>query len=389
MTTTDSSTARDSRTAVTGEWRTEIVCDDAAVASLALEWDDLYQRCSRATAFTSFSWLESWWRHYGQSGRLVLVLVRRAGRLVAAAALMRRRRFGLSVLTPLGTGVSDFTDILLDDSCAGEAAHHLACAIASERRWHVVDLPEVSEPAAAWHLVQAWPRRTWTVPGSICTELSARSINELIDGLPRETAHTRRKKQRKIQKAGLETRVVTGSSVAAALVDLLRLHKQQWDGRGMNPEHGRARFAAHLLRAVPALAERDRAVLVEYRLASEPVAVELLVGGHRMLCTYLYGFRPDLRQRIDVAQLLLGTDLDIAQRLGRPTLSLLRGNEPYKRRWRPRETRNHRVLLACSGRIPATLYATGVRDRRRLAEIVKSRLPLAKTAGQRIKLFSR
>ena len=82
-----------------------------------------------------------------------------------------------------------------------------------------------------------------------------------------------------------------------------------------------------------------------------------------MVCAYLYGFCPDLRQRIDVTQLLLGRNLDLAQRLGRPTLSLLRGDEPYKRRWRPRETRNQRVLLAGPGncRRPSTrpAYAAG------------------------------
>ena len=48
---------------------------------------------------------------------------------------------------------------------------------------------------------------------------------------------------------------------------------------------------------------------------------------------YLYGFHPELRRRIDVAQLLLRDDLEVAADRGVPTLSLLRGDEPYKRRW--------------------------------------------------------
>jgi CelD/BcsL family acetyltransferase involved in cellulose biosynthesis len=384
MTTTESRTVRRGDSGGAEAWQAQTVRDDAALTSLATEWDDLYDRCSTATAFQSFAWLESWWRSYGRPGQLVLVLVRKAGRLVAAAPMMRRRRIGVPVLAPLGAAISDFTDVLIDDSCAPEAARHLARELVNQPQGHVIDLAEVPDLAAVWHLVDAWPLRIWRLPGSICTELSARPMQELIDALPRNDARTRRKKQRKIQAAGIESRVVTGHA-GEAIAALLRLHREQWRGRGMNPEHGRARFAAHLSRAVPAMVERGHAHLVEYRLAGDLVAVELLLTSHRLLCGYLYGFRPDLRRRIDVAQLLLGTDLELAQQLDRPTLSLLRGDEPYKRHWRPRQTRNQRVLLSCRGRLPAAQYAAAVRDRGRLGQAVKTRLPWLAGAGRRVK----
>jgi CelD/BcsL family acetyltransferase involved in cellulose biosynthesis len=213
------------------------------------------------------------------------------------------------------------------------------------------------------------------VSGSVCLELPARPLQELIAALPSKTAHTRRKKQRRIAAAGLTTSAVTRNAAGRATAALLRLHRQQWVGRGMNPEHGRSRFAEHLAEALPIMVDRGQAHLVEYRLDGDVVAVDLLLDGHRLLCSYLYGLRPDLRRRIDVTQLLLGTNLDLAQRLGRPTLSLLRGNEPYKQRWRPNETHNRRVLLAAEGDYPAAAYATAVRFHHQLSQIVKSRLP--------------
>jgi CelD/BcsL family acetyltransferase involved in cellulose biosynthesis len=384
MTTTESPTVRQGSGRDADGWRAQTVNDEAALAGLMGEWDDLYERCGSATAFGSGAWLESWWRSYGRSGRLVVVVVRHAGRLVAAAPLMRRRRFGVSVLTSIGAGISDFTDVLIDDSCAPNAASHLARELATLREWDAIELAEVPDGAAAWHLVDAWPLRTWKLPGSVCSELSVRPMKELIETLPRQTARTRRKKERRIEAAGVDAQVVPGRAAGEAVAVMLRLHQQQWRGRGMNREHGRARFAAHLARAVPAMVERGQAVVVEYRLNGDVVAVDLLMDGHRMMCAYLYGFRPDLRRRIDVTQLFLGTDLELAHRLGRPTLSLLRGDESHKRHWRPRETRNHRVLLA-GPRLPANLYAVALRDRRRLAQIVKTRLPLMVGARRRFK----
>jgi CelD/BcsL family acetyltransferase involved in cellulose biosynthesis len=140
MTTMESPRARRGGSGDAEGWQARTLSDDGALASLAGEWDDLCDRCSTATAFLSSAWLVSWWRSYGRPGRLVLVLVWRAGRLVAAAPLMRRRRFGVPVLAPLGVGISDFTDILIDDSCAREAARHLARELGRVRGWQVIDL---------------------------------------------------------------------------------------------------------------------------------------------------------------------------------------------------------------------------------------------------------
>src|SRR6185503_4099327 len=87
-------------------WTVEVRRDDAALAEIRAEWDDLFGRCATATPFQAHAWLAAWWGQYGRPGRLRLVLVRYAGRLVAAAALRRERRWLCSVLTPVGGALS-------------------------------------------------------------------------------------------------------------------------------------------------------------------------------------------------------------------------------------------------------------------------------------------
>jgi CelD/BcsL family acetyltransferase involved in cellulose biosynthesis len=385
MTTSESLTAPSAGSGDAREWQAQIVRDETALTALAVEWDDLYERCSTATAFLSSAWLLSWWRSYGRAGRLVVVLLRRDGRLVAAAAMMRGRRLGLPVLTPLGLGVSDFTDVLIDDSCAAEAAGHLARELIRLGEWQVIDLPEVPHLSATAQLMEAWPYQKWAVPGSVCLDLPVRPIHALIATLPKRTAHTRRLKQRKIEAMGIVTGVVGREAAGEAAAALLSLHQQQWRGRGMNPEHGWSRFAEHLCGALPDMVDRGQAQFVEYRLDGNVVAVDLLLGGHRLLCAYLYGLRPDLRRRIDVTQLLLGTNLEVAQELGLPTLSLLRGDEPYKQRWRPRRTRNRRVLLAGPSSLRPSAYAAAIHVRARLSHVVRTRLPGLRSLRTRLR----
>ena len=118
------------------------------------------------------------------------------------------------MLTSLGVGVSDFTDVLIDDSCAREAAEYLAAELCRIGRWRVIDLPEVPDSSATAHLVDAWPGRSWAVSGSVCWSFPARSIQEPIAALPNKTAHTRRKKQRRIAAAGLTTSAVSRMPLA-------------------------------------------------------------------------------------------------------------------------------------------------------------------------------
>jgi Acetyltransferase (GNAT) domain len=88
---------------------------------------------------------------------------------------------------------------------------------------------------------------------------------------------------------------------------MIKLHRQHWRGRDMNPEHGRERFAGHLVRAVPAMVQRGQAHVIEHRIDDGVVAVDLVFVDRTMVCGYLYGHRPDLRGRVDVSQPILET----------------------------------------------------------------------------------
>jgi hypothetical protein len=290
---------------------------------------------------------------------------------------------GLPALTPIGAGISDFSDILLDDSCAGEAARRLARELANQYCCHIIDLPEVRDGAVAWQLAEVWPHRTWRLQGSTCLDLPARPLEELIEDLPPKAAKTRRTKRRKIQETGIQSGVATSDEAAAAVATMIKLHRQHWRGRDMNPEHGRERFAGHLVRAVPAMVQRGQAHVIEHRIDDGVVAVDLVFVDRTMVCGYLYGHRPDLRGRVDVSQLILETELEMAHCLGPRTLSMLRGDEPHKRRWRPCESHNRRLLLACPGGLPA-IYAAAVRAWSRLANLVKTRLPVLEETAKRV-----
>ncbi|AJP02083.1 glycosyl transferase family 1 [Streptomyces cyaneogriseus subsp. noncyanogenus] len=343
-------------------YTTELVTGERAFAALAPEWSRLHRRCATATPFQSHAWLHSWWLSYGRRGRLRLVLVREGGELAAAAPLMRVRR-PLPALVPLGGCLSDYGDVLVDDERGDAAVAALTDALYTAARTALVDLREVRPGGAAERVHDRWrgPRRR--LGDSLCLELPAAPMAELVARLPSAKAQQRvRAKLRKLDALGVKSRAVLPEEVDAALGRLLELHRLQWQGRKVTGEHLRPRFREHLVRAVGPMVRSGDAVVTEFRMADEVVAVDVTLRSPALAGGYLYGAHPRLREcRADVAVMLLdacGRHVTGGERTG-GTLSLLRGNEPYKHHWRPEPVVNRRLLLARRRTAPLLAAAAG------------------------------
>ncbi|MGX2996321.1 GNAT family N-acetyltransferase [Streptomyces sp. JNUCC 64] len=387
----------------------EVCRDPAAFDALADEWDALFARGRAATPFQHHAWLRSWWTSYGRPGQLRVVLVRdggdpdagngreggRGGELIAAAPLTLVRR-PLPALVPLGGAVSDYADVLLDDRRAAPAARALAAGIATAAKGAVVDLREVRPGAAADRVYAAWNGPKRRLDDSLCLELPAAPMDELVARLARPRAQRVRAKLRKLDALGVRDRVVPAAEVPAALRALIELHRLQWRGRSVTAEHLRPRFAAHLERAVVPMVRSGHAAVTEFRLAGAPgepdevVAVDVTLLAPGLAGAYLYGAHPALRERrVDVASMLLRSGARLltgeGAAPGPPVLSLLRGDEPYKHHWRPEPVANRRLLMAGRWSAPLLTAALGdawARDRVRRARRARRERAAARAASE-------
>ncbi|MEV6260494.1 GNAT family N-acetyltransferase [Streptomyces sp. NPDC051784] len=348
-------------------------------ADLAVEWDALHRRCRTATPFQSHAWLHSWWLSYGTPGRLRVVLARRGGRLVGAAALMLVHR-PMPLLVPMGGPISDFFDILVDDEDAPAAITALERGLHRAAAHTVVDLREVRPDASANLLFQEWSGARSSLTDSTCMELPGEPIDALIGRMSGSRAQRARAKLRRIDTLGIECRPASVHRVSGAIGNLLRLHELQWLGRGVNPEHLRSRFCAHLVRSTRRMVRDGEATVREFVLDGEVVAADLSYRSARLTGCYLYGADPRLRERkVDVSSMLLREIAREAGELDLGVLSLLRGSEQYKTNWGPVPVVNRRLLLARSSLEPLLrLRESQVNVRDMAARTVKSRFPAAR-----------
>jgi CelD/BcsL family acetyltransferase involved in cellulose biosynthesis len=210
-------------------------------------------------------------------------------------------------------------------------------------------------------------------------------MDELLTRLPGRTAQRTKVKLRKLAAAGVEVRLVPPWEAPEAVDRMLALHALQWRERGATPEHMRERFASHLRAAATGMAATERAQLREYRLDGRLIACDLMLQSHAMVALYVYGVHPEARERVDIAGMLFGESLAHAVSTGRTELSLLRGNEPYKQRWRPDPAHNERLLLGSTVAVAVTAWVAGAEERAK--EFARQRLPWVKELRGRVRVL--
>ncbi|MFF4385432.1 MULTISPECIES: GNAT family N-acetyltransferase [unclassified Streptomyces] len=353
--------------------------DPRQFAALEESWNRLFRGCPTATPFQSHAWLHSWWLSYGKDGRLRIVLVRRGEELVGAAALMLVHR-PMPLLVPIGGPITDYFDVLVAAEYADQVVPALARGLHRAARSAVVDLREVRPGAAAEELYRQWPGVSSMLADSTCMELPTLPFDELVKRMPASGAQRVRAKLRKTDAAGIEEHEVSEQEVPRAVRTLLRLHEKQWRGRGVTPEHLRPRFAEHLTRATRRMVRAGESRLTEFRLDGKVVAANVTLLSSGLSGGYLYGADPDLRTRkVDVATLLLRHEARRALAEGRPVVSFLRGNEPYKNHWRPETVVNRRFLLSTAALAPLLrVHESQVTGRERAVDVLREVLPAAR-----------
>ncbi len=297
----------------------ELIDTDAALERLRPEWHALWRRTTGATPFQSPDWLLAWWHQFGTGSPNVAVL-RADGRLAGVLPLYVLD----GRLLPIGAGVTDIQDALLDPVLPPSSVGALLEAALSDLRCELTDLPPGSP------LRSAEPPPGWRAK---LHEIDSCPVLCLSDGIPRARLRKlRMARHRTARIGGFTTEIATASTVMELLEQLIALHQARWQEIGEAGVFADTRLAAFHREAAPALLAYGALRLQVLRFADRVVAAvyALLALGRLML--YLHGF--DHRYAFESpGSLLLGEMVEQAAAEGRNEIHFLRGDEAYKYAW--------------------------------------------------------
>lgn len=312
--------------------RVEQVTSEAAIDRLVPEWQALWQRVSEATPFQSPEWLLSWWGFFGNGEPLVLI-ARENGRLIGVLPLYRHDEPECCKLLPIGIGLSDYLDALVESDRSGLAAALLG-SLVELPRWeecYIPDLPPGAALLAARHPAQLMEHRG---TGETCPVLALPSaIAGLPEVVPRKTLRDLRQARRRAAAAGTVAALrADASTVSGFMQDFFRLHEGRWQpiaGHGVCADPVVRDF--HLTAAQRML---DAGMLRLYllRVGNSTAAAYYGFTAKRTAYAYLSGFDPEFAELSPGTQIVAHA-IEEAIREGAHEFHFLRGGETYKYAW--------------------------------------------------------
>lgn len=296
--------------------------------AIAPAWRALFDRIPAATPFASPAWLIPWWRTF-TPGRLASVAVWSGPHLVALAPLYVEHG-AVRRLLPLGIGLSDYLDVLIDPAHAAEAGDAMTAAIgAGCAGWDTWSAEDAVEGAAVLGLA--------TPDGCISTVVTqaAAPVLDLGDGVASVPAGKRRKwrmAQHRAARRESFLQVAEAAAVPDMLDQLVRLHAARWQSRGEAGVLADPRVVAFHRAAAPGLLEAGLLRLCSATIDGEVAGVYYGLQRGTAAYAYLGGFDPAFAHE-SPGTLLVGAAIADAAACGITAFHFLRGREAYKYEW--------------------------------------------------------
>lgn len=328
--------------------RAEVLRSEGQFAALEEEWEDLYHDSPRATPFQSWAWLYSWWESYGEDYELRLVTVRDGrGMLVGVAPLMLKRGLGFRSLLFVGTGLTDYLDVLIRERWEGQVSEALARTLRQIESWQVADLHQLRPGAATWEICRHWDGPQLRVWQDSFPVVDVRPWDEVLQSLSSNLRSTVRRSLRRFEADGGRCELAGADDAEAAARRLMTISREQWQERWMEtgPEHWTSRFESLIVAAARRMTARDLGGISEFWRDGELILSDFWVSGRDFIGTYMLGASREALQRYQWSSLYIWDALNIARSKNCGYLDLLRGEEPYKLRWSSSISPSRRLIL--------------------------------------------
>lgn len=327
--------------------RTTVCTGPGWADELESNWKSLLADSQTATPFQSWDWIECWFRWFGKRKSPRIYLVHDADVLVGIFPCFKTRG-PWRALRPAGVGVSDYLHPLSRTSYEQAVAIDLRNSLRDEPGIDLVDLHQVREDQA---LASIWPHETSDSDGELvqaeCLVLELpNSFPEYVKGLSKSLRYDVRALDRDAFVSGKHRITVADSETCLSHLEVLfNTHKKRWKKRGLPGAFVGSRMHGFHQEWVARASNNGWLRLSVLHVDEKPVGA--LYGMHLHQTTYFYqaGFDPAMKT-ISPGTLLVGHAIRSAIEEGDRKFDFMRGDEPYKRRWKPTNCYKNLRLLS-------------------------------------------
>ena len=310
--------------------------------TLREEWDDLLLAAPTATPFSTREWISTWWKFYGTGRKPLAVEVREGKDLVGL--------FPLSIssgpwrtLRAMGTGPSDYLHPLAREGFETTLATALAPALRELKGVDLIDLHGIREDQPL---------------SSISTHDQARCLvldlpptyDAFLASLGKSLRYDVRRLDNSPFKEGKATiQNYPPGDLAEGMDVLLELHRARWRAKRL-PGAFVGRLVPFQRAWTAEAAARGWLWLSVLRVEGTPIGALYAMTVGKQVFYYQAGFAPT-EGSISPGTLLVAHTIRRAIEEGKSRFDFLRGDEDYKRRWKPQNAFvDRRAVIALNAR---------------------------------------
>lgn len=337
-------------------------------------WNDILENSIDNDVFSTWEWLSTWWKHFGEGRKLRILLAENKKKTVAIAPLMCSKYHflhlgNLTKIEFIGNPQSDYNNFILIERETECLKLFLDYLTNRYNDWDYLELRDISE-----NTISAVLLRKIAIEESLRGQLEERAIticpymdlpNSTEIFMSRLKGDMRRNLRRRMKRLSEKFRVEVKTqddfnSIEQAMDAFYELHQKRWQTKG---ETGA--FATKTLRnfhreVARHFAEKGWLSLHFLTVDDEPVAAIYSFEYKQKKYEYLTGFDPEY-SKYSVANLLRLSIVEECIRKGLREYDLLRGNEEYKSRWNTKNRKNLEVQLVRKG-LFAKIYGWAIKN---------------------------
>ena len=339
-----------------------------ALRALREEWEGLVERCPTATIYQTWEWNEAWWRAFGAGKQLRLLLIRDREELLGIAPFYTSRHLKgpLRRLAFIGTGSSDYLDLVAEVDSDEAVANEVLCYLDGTKGFDLADLQQLRpgslllEAACAARNDTSLRRPASIIAQEPCPYITLpESWEEYTKRLSKKSRSNLSYNDRLLFKSfpTAEIRKAESRELDSAMDALFDLHQRRWKSRMLPGVLGRKPVREFHRDVARRFQDRGWLRLHMIRIEEKIVASLYCFEYRKRYYYYLGGFAPELG-RYSLGTVLTARAIQDAIVRGCEEFDFLRGAEPYKYRWQPDERINHRVLLADGRSVRARAMVT-------------------------------
>jgi CelD/BcsL family acetyltransferase involved in cellulose biosynthesis len=322
--------------------RTAVLTSPDSFQELRGDWKDLVGQAPTATPFQTWEWQSTWAAHFARRSRLHLITVREGEDLVGLMPLVQSQR-AWKTLKAIGSGSSDYLHPIARSGYEQAVNDAVIDELQNTKGPDLIDLHQIREDKPFAASAQDYV----PIEQARCLVLDLpNKYDDYLATLSKSLRYDVRRLDKDLFKTGrAAVTQVDESQIEEGMARLFEQHRKRWRKRGLPGAFiGRAE-AFHKEWAHQAIKE-GYLWLSLLKLDGETTGAIYAMTLGETCYYYQAGFDP-AKGSISPGTLLVAATIRRAIDEGKRTFDFLRGDEPYKMRWKPqRVLTNYRYLKA-------------------------------------------